>query len=267
MASNIHLSTIATTHSEDITEAQATLQNALQIEKLIEIQNKLYAQHKYSVLIILQGMDTSGKDSTVRKVFSGVNPAGCSVKSFKVPTLEEAAHHFLWRVSKACPEKGMIQIFNRSHYEDLLVPMVNKTITNLLIKERCKEINTFEKGFITDHTILLKFYLHISQQEQLTRIAIRKSDATKRWKYQKEDVLAINNHKLYRKGYQKILKSCSEAAPWHVVPADEKWYKNYSILGKIVATLESYDIDYPEIALKEVSQLVAKEKTFRKEAR
>ena len=248
MSHPIHLSAISTLPKEKISKEDAAIENASLIEKLVIIQNKLYAQQKYSVLIVLQGMDTAGKDSAVKNVFSGVNPAGCDVTSFKAPTTEEAAHHFLWRISKECPKKGKIQIFNRSHYEDILVPIVNKTANSKLIKGRCKEINAFEKGLIRDNTILFKFYLHISHKEQLERLSSRKTEEHKRWKYQKEDVIAISKHKEYRKAYEVVFKHCSEV-PWHIIPADIKWYKNYRILKNIVDELEKYDINYPKIKL------------------
>ncbi len=248
----IRLTDISTLPTEKIGKEKAATEIALLIEKLSIIQNKLYAQQKHAVLIVLQGMDTSGKDGAVKNVFSGVNPAGCNVKSFKVPTAEEAAHHFLWRISKECPQKGMIQIFNRSHYEDLLVPIVNKTIENKQIKIHCNEINAFEKGLIHDNTIVLKFYLHISHNQQLERLAARKKEEHKRWKYQKEDIAAISKHKEYRKAYETIFKHCSDVAPWQIIPADLKWYKNYRILKDIVHELEQYPIDYPKITEKQL---------------
>ncbi len=249
MSHKIKLDDIPTVPDEKITEEEAAKESLHLVDKLIKIQGKLYAQKKYAVLIVLQGMDASGKDSAVKKVFSGVNPAGCNVKAFKAPTEEEAAHHFLWRVSKACPEKGYIQIFNRSHYEDILVPVLNKTVSHKLIKERYNEINAFERGLIKDNTIVMKFYLHVSHQEQLNRLEERKTDEQKRWKYQKGDVLAISQHDEFKKIYQSIFKHCSNEGPWHIIPSDKKWYKNYAILKEIIETLEKYDIKYPKIDL------------------
>ena len=183
MSNHIRLADISTLPTQKINKEEAEAKNIVLIEKLAAIQNKLYAQKKYSVLIVLQGMDTAGKDGAVKNVFSGVNPAGCNVKSFKAPTEEEAAHHFLWRIVKKCPEKGMIQIFNRSHYEDVLMPVINKTVSKKMIRERCEEINEFEKGLIKNNTILLKFYLHVSHKEQLRRLKDRKTDEHKKWKY------------------------------------------------------------------------------------
>ncbi len=249
MSKKIKLKDISTSPEEKITKEEAAKESVELTEKLAEIQNKLFAQKKFDVLIILQGMDASGKDSAVKHVFSGVNPAGCRVKSFKAPTEEERAHHFLWRISKECPEKGMIQIFNRSQYEDILVPAVNKLIDNELVKYRCDEINSFEKGLVHNNTILMKFYLHISHQKQLEKLQIRKTDEYKRWKYQKEDIAAISKHDDFAKVYEYIFEHCAEAAPWKIVPADKKWYKNYAILNEIVQELEKYEIHFPKVDL------------------
>ncbi|MGZ3882926.1 MAG: PPK2 family polyphosphate kinase [Bacteroidia bacterium] len=240
----INLNHISTLPAEKITEKEIEKEMLQLIQKLSKIQSRLFAQRKYAVLIVLQGMDTSGKDGAVKHVFSGVNPAGCKVRSYKVPTAEEDAHHFLWRISRDCPEKGMIQIFNRSHYEDILVPVVNKKLSAEIIKERCDEINGFEKGLIKDNTIVFKFYLHVSHEEQLRRLEDRKTDEHKRWKYQREDIIAIEKHEDYKRAYELVFENCSEA-PWQIVPADKKWYKNHLILSTIVKELEKYDIHYP----------------------
>lgn len=249
MKNPIKLNGISTLPIEKITEAKAKKEIVSLIEKLSTIQNKLYAQRKYAVLIILQGMDTSGKDSAVKHVFSGINPAGCNVQSFKVPTIEESLHHFLWRVVKACPEKGMIQLFNRSHYESVLVPLVDKSLTDDKLKERCEEINAFEKGLVNDNTFVFKYYLHVSHKEQVKRLKDRKTDEHKRWKYQKEDILAIAQHNEFRNAYEFVFENCSEDVTWQIVPADKKWYKNYYILRDIVKELERYDIHYPHTEL------------------
>ncbi len=249
MSKKIKLKDISTSPEEKITKEEAAKESVELTEKLAEIQNKLYAQKKYDVLIVLQGMDASGKDSAVKHVFSGVNPAGCRVKSFKAPTEEERAHHFLWRISKECPEKGMIQIFNRSQYEDILVPAVNKLIDDELMKSRCDEINAFEKGLVRNNTILMKFYLHISHDKQVEKLQERKTNEYKRWKYQKEDIAAISKHDDFAKVYEYIFEHCADAAHWKVIPADKKWYKNYSLLNEIVQELEKYEIHFPKVEL------------------
>ena len=247
MRNKIHLSSISTLPQKSKNKANIADENTKLLTKLADLQDKLFAQNKYSVLIILQGMDTAGKDSAVKHVFSGVNPAGCNVKSFKLPTAEELAHHFLWRISKECPERGMIKIFNRSQYEDILVPKIKETVKSDILKERCHEINVFEKGLINDQTILVKFFLNISHEEQLKRLNERKSNPNKQWKYQSEDEGDIEKHEKYKKAYEYIIENCSGAKPWHIIPADKKWYKNYAILHTIVGILEKHSINYPKL--------------------
>ena len=252
MSRPINLSSISTLPITKISKEKAIDKIDQLVKKLAGIQDKLYAQKKYSVLIIIQGMDTAGKDGVVKNVFSGVNPAGCNVKSFKAPTAEELSHQFLWRISNECPEKGMIQIFNRSHYEDILMPKINNQLSDIILKERCHEINMFENGLAKSNTIILKFYLHVSYDEQIERLNARKTDVKKRWKFQKEDIVDIEKHSKYKNAYEFILKHCSKSYPWQIVPADKKWYKNYSILNSIVKELEKYTIEYPELKLKEI---------------
>jgi len=215
-----------------------------QVLKLAELQDKFYAQGKYSLLVIFQGMDASGKDGAVRQVFSGINPAGCNVKSFKVPTEEEMNHDFLWRIHKVCPQKGMIQIFNRSHYEDILVPSVHRLLPPEKINARYADINAFEHLLVQNGTILLKFFLHVSEEEQMARIGERKTNPHKRWKYQEADIKETVLRKDYLKTYDSIFKNCS-LTKWHIVPADKNWYKNYFILKHILEELDKYDIHYP----------------------
>lgn len=216
-------------------------------QKLADIHDRLIAQRKYSVLIILQGMDASGKDGTVKHALGSLQLAGVRVKAFKVPTAEESAHHFLWRISKECPEKGMVQIFNRSQYEEILVPKVNGTLPDKLLKQRCEEINSFEAGLMRDNTLVFKFYLHVSEAEQRERLAERMQDPAKRWKYQPEDIAAIDQHKAFAKVYDFIFEQGSKGAPWYIIPADKKWYRNHEVLRLLVQELEKLPIAYPEI--------------------
>ncbi|MGZ3864884.1 MAG: PPK2 family polyphosphate kinase [Bacteroidia bacterium] len=246
MIHSISLKDISTLPPKGVTESSIEPETKILLKKLRKIQDKLYAQKKYSLLIILQGMDTSGKDSAVKHVFSGVNPAGCNVKSFKVPTEEEASHHFLWRISKECPSKGIIQIFNRSQYEEVLSPVVNKIIKRSRAEEVCREINNFEKMLVANNIIVLKFYLHVSRNEQVGRLHTRKKDKHKRWKYQKADIITIREHGKYVKAYENIFRHCNHPVRWKIVPADEKWYKNYVILRSIVNELSKYPIHYPD---------------------
>jgi len=244
----VELSDLATIPSTKVKKIHLVSKVPLLVKQLSDLQEKLYAQHAFSVLIILQGMDTSGKDSAVKQVFTGVNPAGCNVTSFKAPTDKELNHHFLWRISNACPQIGMIQIFNRSQYEDILIPMVKQTMSEDKLVKRCKEINLFEEGLVNANTIVLKFFLHVSQKEQLKRLQARKDNPSKQWKFQQEDLDDIEKHHKYLNAYQFILNHSSNTLPWVTVPADKKWYKNYIILNSIVQTLTKYHFAYPGLS-------------------
>jgi PPK2 family polyphosphate:nucleotide phosphotransferase len=214
--------------------------------ELGELQELCYAAAHNAVLIVLQGMDTSGKDGTIRSVMSSVNPQGCQVVSFKAPTAQELAHDFLWRVHLAAPSKGMITIFNRSHYEDVLVVRVHDLVPEKTWQKRYEHINNFEKQLADDNgTIILKFFLHISQEEQLERLAAREDEINKRWK------LAVGDYKErlywdeYTSAYDAILEKCStHYAPWYVVPADRKWFRNLAIAEAIVEALRPYRADW-----------------------
>ncbi|MFN8278312.1 MAG: PPK2 family polyphosphate kinase [Chitinophagales bacterium] len=215
--------------------------------RLGELQNVLFAQGKHSVLVVLQGMDASGKDGAVRKVFDAVNPAGCKVFSFKKPTDLEMKHDFLWRVHQVVPEAGMIHIFNRSHYEDVLIQRVHHWVDEKTIAQRFKHINAFEKLLTQNHTVVLKFYLHVSKEEQLVRLKERISDPTKNWKYNANDLQERKYWDDYRKAYEDVFKECSKAAPWHIIPADDNWYKEYLICSAIVRELEKLSLAFPKL--------------------
>jgi PPK2 family polyphosphate:nucleotide phosphotransferase len=214
-------------------------------EKLSELQNVLYAEKKNSLLIVLQGMDASGKDGTIKHVFSSVNLMGISVKSFKAPTEEEAAHDFLWRVHPHTPAKGQIQLFNRSHYEDILFPSVHETIDKKSLKKRYDLINSFEENLTLNNTTILKFFLHISKEEQKKRIEARLTTPHKKWKYAMADTIEGTHWNAYMKTYEKIIERCSPEIPWCVVPADNKEYRNYLIAKEIVNALTSLKMKYP----------------------
>ncbi|TVQ66016.1 MAG: polyphosphate kinase [Balneolaceae bacterium] len=233
---------------ENLTKGDLKREISTLSDQLAETQRKLHAQKKYALLIVLQGMDASGKDGAVRNVFSRVNPAGCRVTSFKVPTALEMKHDFLWRVHQVCPEWGMIKVFNRSHYEDVLVPTVEGYATPEQIDQRIESINCFEKLLVNNRTILMKFYLHISEEEQIERIRRRKLQPNKRWKYEASDVRATQQRKQYLEVYERLFRECN-AEPWQIVPSDKKWYRNYFILKAITDKLSRYDIDYPEIEM------------------
>lgn len=215
------------------------------LEKLDELQNLLFAESKHSLLVIVQGMDASGKDGVIRNVFGKLNPQGVEVKSFKIPTAEEAAHDFLWRIHQHAPSKGIIQIFNRSQYEDILVTRVHKLIDDDIAKKRMDAINDFEK-LLKDHnnTSILKFYLHVSQEEQLGRLDERIRNPEKQWKYNENDFTETKLWDIYMDMYEDCFRHCDHV-PWIIVPSDQNWYKEFVIASKILETLNSFDMKYP----------------------
>ncbi len=215
------------------------------LEELEELQNLLYAEGKHSLLVILQGMDASGKDGVVRKVFGAVNPQGIHITSFKAPTKEELSHDFLWRIHKNVPEKGMIQIFNRSHYEDVLITRVMDWCDDKTAEKRFRAINDFEKLLQNNNTHVLKFYLHISEEEQKKRFQERLTDPKKHWKYNPDDLESAKHWSAYRKYYNEVFEK-SEII-WNIIPADKNWYKEYLIAKKVVSTLKNLNMKYPKL--------------------
>ncbi len=216
-------------------------------QELIALQELLYAEAKHSLLIVLQGMDTCGKDGAIAHVMSGVNPQGCSVTPFKVPTAEELGHDYLWRVHKVVPPKRMIGIFNRSHYEDVLVVRVHNLVPKETWSQRYEQINQFEKHLAENGVTLLKFFLHISKEEQKKRLQERLDDPTKRWKFAVGDLKERALWDDYMAAYQDMLSLTStEWAPWYVIPANSKWYRNLVVGRVIVETLRKFDMKYPE---------------------
>jgi PPK2 family polyphosphate:nucleotide phosphotransferase len=215
------------------------------VKELDELQNLLYAENKWSVLIVLQGMDASGKDGLIRDVMGQMNPLGVKVQPFKAPTEEEMAHDFLWRIHQHAPAKGMIQVFNRSHYEDVLIQRVHKWIDEKTVYERMKAINDFEK-LLTEHnrTQILKFYLHISEKEQQQRLEERTEDPRKMWKYNEKDLEEAKLWKQYRKAYEDVFEHCSDI-PWNIVPSDSNWYKEYVVAKTLRDTLKKLKMKYP----------------------
>jgi PPK2 family polyphosphate:nucleotide phosphotransferase len=239
----IHISTKA---PSDITKLEANKKLLKLRDEFYSLQNLLYAEGKRSLLIILQGMDASGKDGTIRHVFSCVNPQGCNVKSFKTPTVEEKSHDFFWRIYPHLPAKGMIQIFNRSHYEDILFPVVHRLIDKKEIKERLKVINQIERHLQNSNTIILKFFLHVSKKEQQSRIAKRLSDPEKKWKFDPSDKKESKLWEEYIDAYQMMLGGWSKTNPWTIIPADDKWYRNYVVAKTIVKTLNNLKMEFPK---------------------
>jgi len=216
-------------------------------KKLEALQELLYAEHKHRVLVVLQAMDTGGKDGVIRHVFEGVNPQGVRVASFKVPTAEELDHDYLWRVHKQVPGKGEIVIFNRSHYEDVLVVRVHELVPEEVWARRFDQINHFERMLAEEGVTILKFYLHIDQEEQKARLEARRDDPQKRWKFKPGDLKerALWDH--YMQAYEAVLeKTHTSWAPWHVVPANKKWYRNLVIARIIIEALEKLNMAFPE---------------------
>jgi PPK2 family polyphosphate:nucleotide phosphotransferase len=216
-------------------------------EALRQLQRVLYAEQKHALLIILQGMDTSGKDGTIRHVMGPLNPQGVKVVPFKRPSLEELAHDYLWRVHRETPRRGEITIFNRSHYEDIIVPSVWHTVPDGRIEERYAQVNEFERHLAQNDTTILKFFLHISRNEQRERLQARLDQPHKRWKFEEADLDARAKWDELTAAYERILGRCHHKwAPWYVIPADRKWYRNAIVARIIRYTLEGLDLRYPE---------------------
>lgn len=243
----IKLAAINTKAPNGFDKEKTKAKTAKIITELDELQNLLYAQNKHSVLIIVQGMDASGKDGATRNVFGHLNPQGVNVASFKAPTAEELDHDFLWRIHKCVPQKGMVQIFNRSHYEDILITRVHKMIDDKTAKQRMKAINDFEE-LLTQHnnTHILKFYLHISPEEQQLRLAERLKDPRKMWKYNENDFNEAKLWDIYRKVYQDCFNHCN-AVPWTITPSDQNWYKEFIIADAFYKLLKGLKMQYPGI--------------------
>lgn len=216
-------------------------------KEFIELQNLLYADGSQKLLIVFQAMDAGGKDGTIRKVFRGVNPQGVRVTSFKRPSTLELAHDFLWRTHRAVPGKGMIGVFNRSHYEDVLVVRVDKIVEESVWRPRYETINNFERLLSDSGTRILKFYLHISRAEQKQRFEERLQIPEKHWKFDIGDLKKREQWTDYMSAYEEMLQHCStDYAPWYVIPSDQKWYRNLAITRVIVDTLKSMNLAYPE---------------------
>ena len=220
--------------------------SAAESARISDLQRVFYADASRALLIVLQGRDASGKDGLIRKVFTSVNPQGCTVTSFKQPTELEQRHDFLWRVHGAVPPRGMIGIFNRSHYEDILVPRVNGLVPKKVWSARYDQINDFERMLADNGVVLLKFMLHISRDEQKARFVERITDDSKNWKFRVGDLEDRKRWDDFTKAYRGILERTStEWAPWYVVPADDKDVRNYLVARRIADTLESLDLRYP----------------------
>jgi PPK2 family polyphosphate:nucleotide phosphotransferase len=211
-------------------------------QRLDRLQDLLYAAQRQSVLVILQGLDTAGKDGTVRHVMAGINPLGCMAYSFKAPSADEASHDFLWRVHRRAPARGMMAIFNRSHYEDVLIVRVHNLVPQGVWRKRYAQINHFEHMLARNDTLILKFFLHISKDEQKRRLLDRERDKDKAWKLSAADWIERQRWEAYSAAYEDALGRCAaEWAPWYVVPANKKWYRNYVVARTIIEQLERHE--------------------------
>ncbi len=243
--SKIKLNQIDTRAPKELDKKEIKEQTLTILEELDQLQNLLFAESKHSILVVIQGIDGSGKDGVIRNVLGNMNPQGVTVKSFKAPTPEEAAHDFLWRIHQHAPQKGMIQVFNRSHYEDILVTRVHKWCDDKLAKKRMKAINDFEE-LLQEHnsTHILKFYLHVSPEEQHERLSERLKDPAKMWKYNEKDFEEAKLWDVYMQMYEECFENCNNPA-WTIVPADQNWYKEYIIAKALCDLLKGLNMQYP----------------------
>jgi PPK2 family polyphosphate:nucleotide phosphotransferase len=243
--STIQLNDISTRAPKELEKVATKKLTAEILEELDELQNLLFAEGKHSILVVIQGMDGSGKDGVIRNVLGNMNPQGVTVKSYKAPTAEELAHDFLWRIHQHAPAKGMIQVFNRSHYEDILVTRVHKWCDDETARKRMNAINDFEK-LLTEHnnTHILKFYLHISPEEQHGRLTERMQDPAKMWKYNEKDFEEAKLWKVYMEMYEDCFNHCNNPA-WTIVPADQNWYKEYIIATQLRDVLKGLNMQFP----------------------
>jgi len=243
--SKVNLKDISTRAPKEFNKKETKNKISKILEELNDLQNLLFAENKHSVLIIIQGMDASGKDGVIRNVFTSMNPQGVMVKSFKAPTTEELTHDFLWRIHSHAPAKGMIQIFNRSHYEDILVTRVHKWCNDSTAKKRMEAINNFEELLLLhNNTQILKFYLHVSPEEQQERLNERIKDPAKMWKYNANDFEEAKLWDVYMQMYEECFENCN-LIPWTIVPSDQNWYKEYVIALTLRDTLTNLKMQYP----------------------
>jgi PPK2 family polyphosphate:nucleotide phosphotransferase len=251
--------------SEDKPKAQEALQNG--VESLAELQDKLYAQDRWSVLLIFQAMDAAGKDGAIKHVMSGINPQGCQVFSFKAPTSEDLDHDYMWRCLKRLPERGRIGIFNRSYYEETLVVRVHeeilkkqklpeKLVTKHIWDERFQDIRNIEKYLSRNGTIVRKFFLHVSKDEQKKRFLERIDNPEKNWKFSSADSKERGHWDDYMKVYEDMIRNTStKDSPWYVVPADNKWFTRLVVASAVIDTLASLDLKYPEVEEAQLKEL------------
>ena len=226
-------------------------------QRLNELQELLYAEHHRSLLLVFQAMDTGGKDGAIENLLTGVNPAGVQVVSFKAPSLEEKSHDFLWRIHAQAPKRGHIGVFNRSHYEDVLITRVHNLVDEKTCRQRYEDINNFEQLLRRNDTRILKFFLHISKEEQAQRLQARLDDPAKNWKFDPDDLKERVLWDDYQQAYEAAVRHCSsDAAPWFVVPANKKWARDLAIAEIVVATLEDMDPQPPTVDFDPKEQVI-----------
>ncbi|HEX9100309.1 MAG TPA: PPK2 family polyphosphate kinase [Candidatus Dormibacteraeota bacterium] len=242
----VNLAAIDPSETNGVLRHQVDERTLADEEHVMALQECLYAEGKRSVLIVLQGMDTSGKDGTIRYALRGLNPQGVRIVSFKAPTANERRHDFLWRVRRQLPRPGEIVIFNRSHYEDVLIAKVRELAPPKVIEARYDIINRFEADVVKHGTRLVKLFLHISADEQRDRLLARLKEADKQWKFSENDISERRQWAAYQKAYSAALARCSTAAaPWHVIPANRKWYRNWAVSQLLIDTMEEMELTYP----------------------
>ncbi|MCU0364464.1 MAG: polyphosphate kinase 2 family protein [Ignavibacteriaceae bacterium] len=256
--------------SEDKPRAKETLQDG--IELLAELQDKLYAQDRWSVLLIFQAMDAAGKDGAIKHVMSGINPQGCQVFSFKAPTSEDLDHDYMWRCMKRLPERGRIGIFNRSYYEETLVVRVHeeilakqklpeKLVTKNIWDERFQDIRNFEKYLSRNGTVVRKFFLHVSKEEQKKRFLERIDNPEKNWKFSSADAKERGHWDEYMKAYEDMIRNtATKHSPWYVVPADNKWFTRLVVAAAVIDALASLELEYPEVGEEKLKELAEAKK-------
>jgi PPK2 family polyphosphate:nucleotide phosphotransferase len=256
--------------------AQEALEHG--IARLAQLQEKLYAQDRWAILIILQAMDAAGKDSTIKHVMSGVNPQGCQVNSYKAPSAEELEHDFLWRTSRALPERGKIGIFNRSYYEEVLVVRVHpellareklpaQLVSENLWEKRFQDINALERYLSGNGIVVLKFFLHLSKKEQKKRFLERLDDPEKNWKFSMSDALERQHWEKYMRAYEDMIRNTSaKHAPWHVVPADHKWFARLVVAEAAIDAMENLDLSFPKMDAQKRKELKAARAALQREA-
>ena len=260
MPKNINLKKISTRAPSGITKEKALKELEKMKSEIIELQNKFYADGRHALLIVLQGMDASGKDGTVRHVLGGVNPSGMRVYGWRKPVGAETKHDYLWRLHNVAPERGMIHVWNRSHYEDILVPTVLKFLDKEVIEKRYDHINNFEKMLTDEGTIIVKCYLHMSKDTQLERLEERMLEPEKYWKSTGADFDSRALWDDYMNAYETMIpRTDTEYAPWHIIPVDNKWYKLYLVAKTVLAAMKSVDLEWPALTAENIPESVRRD--------